>query len=334
MSLFSAPRAGDRLPVALITGFLGSGKTTLLNRLLRHPDMANTAIVVNEFGEIALDQRFIEASDGEIVVMANGCLCCSMQGDLEGVVGTLFARRGRDVPAFDRVLIETTGLADPAPIMQTLLGHPLLVDQVELEAVVATVDAVHAPRQWREHDVAVKQVALADRLVLTKGDLAAPGAAAAVIERLGRLNPRAPVVDLRDGDLAPAALFDAGLVDRAGRIRDAEAWLGHSHDHLHDITSFALVAEAPVDWHEFSRWLTRLKVRHGDRLLRVKGILQIAGEAAPVAIHGVHHVFHPPVKLPPRPGDDGRSRLVFITNGLTRDAIAADWPLAGQRADA
>ena len=326
-SLFAAPRANARLPVSLVTGFLGSGKTTLINRLLRHKDMAATAIVINEFGEIALDQHFIERSDGEVVVMANGCLCCTVQGDLEAVVGTLFARRDRgEIPSFDRLLVETTGLADPAPIMQILLGQPLLAETFELDAVVATVDAMHGLRQLDEHEEAVKQAALADRLVITKTDLAD---AAPLTERLARLNPAAQIMRLPRDEVGPAQLFGAALVDRSGRVRDVEAWLGAhegepGHAHLHGIETFALVIDRPVSWRHFQRWLTRLKVAHADALLRVKGILSIEGEAAPIAIHGVHHVFHPPVALPWQAAD-GTSRIVFITRGLSRERVEQDW---------
>jgi G3E family GTPase len=332
MSLFPDATARRRLPVSLITGFLGSGKTTLVNHLLRHPEMANTAIVVNEFGEIALDQHFIERSDGEVVVLANGCLCCTVQGDLEGVVGSLYGRRGTGaIPAFDRLLIETTGLADPAPIMQVLLSAPLVADNFALDAVIATVDAVHGPRQLREHDEAVKQAAIADRIVVTKTDLATGSAVEALARRLADMNRSAPVFRLPQGDVGPAQLFGSALVDRHGAVRDRAAWLGDhhvdagGHGHLHDIDSFAVLGDRPLDWRGFSRWLTRIKIRHADRLLRVKGILSIAGEDAKVAIHGVHHVFHPPVRLPRRAGDDETSRIVFITRGPVRGEIESDW---------
>ncbi|HUZ74596.1 MAG TPA: GTP-binding protein [Stellaceae bacterium] len=327
-SLFPSPPATPRLPVSLVTGFLGSGKTTLLNRLLRHPAMARTAVLVNEFGEIPLDQRFIEAGDGEVVVMANGCLCCSVADDLEGIVGRLFGQRDQGVLGFDRLVIETTGLADPAPIMQLLLNSPLIADAIALDAVIATVDAVHGRRQLDEHQEAVKQAALADRLVITKTDLAGQGAAAALDRILAALNPDATRLDLQD-EPPPALLFGAGLARGDGSLRDPASWLGRALDdhaaHLHDIAAETLVIDGPLEWRRFSRWLTRIKVRHAEHLLRVKGILHLAGEDAPVAIHGVHHVFHPPVKLPPRADDDARSRLVFITRGLARGAIAADW---------
>ncbi|HXQ51613.1 MAG TPA: GTP-binding protein [Stellaceae bacterium] len=329
MSIFAKANARDRLPVSLVTGFLGSGKTSLLNRLLRHPEMANTAIVINEFGEIALDQHFIERSDGEVVVMANGCLCCTVQGDLEGVVGTLFGKRAAGaVPSFDRMLIETTGLADPAPIMQLLLSKPLIVDNFALDAVVATIDAVHGARQLEEHGEAVKQAALADRLVVTKTDLAAADAVEELVSRLAAMNPSATIARLPHGDLAPGALFGASLHGPGGRMRDPASWLGGDHDereHLHGIDTFALTIARPVEWRAFSRWLTRIKIRHADDLLRVKGIVNVAGEDGMVAIHGVHHVFHPPVRLERRSGDDATSRIVFITRGTASDQIEAEW---------
>src|SRR6476646_8484457 len=188
MSYFLPPDSGKRLPVSLITGFLGSGKTALLNRLLRFPEMARTAMLINEFGDVALDQLFVEASDGEVTVLPNGCLCCDVRGDLEGAIGTLFGRRGRDnVPTFDRLLIETSGVADPAPIMQMLLNQPLIVDNFRLDAVVTTVDAVHGLRQLAEHAEAVNQVALADRLILTKTDLATAAQAEDISQQLRAL---------------------------------------------------------------------------------------------------------------------------------------------------
>lgn len=317
MSYFLPPETGSRLPVSILSGFLGSGKTTLLNRLLRHPDMEKTAVVINEFGEIALDQLFVEKSDGEVTVLANGCLCCDVRGDLEGVIGTLFGKRERgEVPGFDRMVIETTGLADPGPIMQMLLNQPLVVDNFRLDAVVTTVDALHGSRQLREHREAVKQVALADRLVLTKTDLAPSGQAAALVAELSRLNANAPV--LRAGaPMSPAQLFG---VDHTGAVLQDAA-----PDHLHGIDTFSIVIDEPVEWRAFSAWLTALKVEHADQLLRVKGVVRVSGEEQPIAIHGVHHVFHPPMRLP-RPGEAGqRSRIVFITRGLAREDVEADW---------
>ena len=319
--MFEAADARPHLPVSLVTGFLGSGKTTLLNRLLRDPAMANTAVIVNEFGDVALDQLFIERSDGEVVVMANGCLCCTVQGDLEAVIGTLYARRGAgDLPRFDRLLIETTGLADPAPILQLILGKPAIAGNFALDAVIATVDALHGGRQLDEHPEAVKQAALADRIVITKTDLAARDAADRLAARLGAINPLARQFRAPGERPAPAELFG---------VEHGEKWHGRvavaAHEHLHEIETFSLAAGRPLPWHEFRRWLGRIAIREGERLLRVKGIVAIEGEESMIAIHGVHHVFHPPERLPHASAAGAQSRLVFITRGDVRAAIEQEW---------
>lgn len=320
-SLFAEPRPG-RLPVTLVTGFLGSGKTTLLNRLLRHPAMAATAVVVNEFGDVALDQHFIAASDGAVVVLANGCVCCTAQGEFDSVIGTLYGRRQEGL-AFDRLVIETTGLADPAPIIETLLSQPFVTENFALDAVVTTVDALHGAAALAEHDEAVKQAALADRLVITKTDLAPRAAVDALAARLGALNPAAAILRAPEEAIEPALLFGAGL----GARRDPAAWLGaRDHaDHLHGIATFTLALEGPVAWRRLQRFLTRLKVAHAPRLLRVKGIVAIAGEDRMVAIHGVHHVFHPPERLPALAPGALPPRIVFITRGPLAAEIAREW---------
>jgi G3E family GTPase len=317
MSYFLPEDAG-RLPVSLITGFLGSGKTALLNRLLRFPEMARTAILINEFGDVALDQLFVEASDGEVTVLPNGCLCCDVRGDLEGAIGTLFGRRGRDnVPAFDRLLIETSGVADPAPIMQMLLNQPLIVDNFRLDAVVTTVDALHGTRQLREHPEAVNQVSLADRLVVTKTDLVDGAEVTELAAALQSLNKVAPVFHVPRADMMPTDLFD---VDHTHPPPRAPV-----HDHLHGIETFSLTCEQPVEWRPFANWLTTLKTSYADQLLRVKGVVRFANEDAPIAINGVHHVFHPPMRLARADLSGGQSRLVFITRGLPRDIVEASW---------
>jgi G3E family GTPase len=334
MSLFDRDRSAERTPVGVVTGFLGSGKTTLLNRLLADPRMAKSLVLVNEFGEIGLDHLFIEARDGDLVLMKSGCVCCTVRGDLEVTLRDIAARRQREaIPPFDRVLIETTGLADPAPIAGLFLNHPLVAHDYRLDAIVATVDAVHGGRQLAEHAESVKQAALADRLVLTKGDLAGEGAGA-LRARLAALNPGAALHAAVKGAIDPALLFGAGPFDPEGRSEKARAWLaaeryGH-HAHGHDdhdaaIGSFSLVHDAPLDWDRFQRWLGALRAAHADRLLRVKGILNVAGESGPLVIHGVHDTFHPPVALAAWPDDDRRSRLVLIVHGLERDAAEAGW---------
>jgi G3E family GTPase len=323
MSYFLPPDSGTRLPVSLITGFLGSGKTALLNRLLRFPDMARTAILINEFGDVALDQLFVQASDGEVAVLPNGCLCCDVRGDLEGAIGTLFGRReSGDSPAFDRMLIETTGLADPAPIMQLLLNQPLIVENFRLDAVVTTVDALHGARQLQEHPEAVNQVSLADRLVVTKTDLADDAQVTELVAALGSLNALAPIVQVPRTDPTPADLFGADHARPAPRAA--------VHGHLHGIETFSLSCERPVEWRAFADWLTALKTSYADQLLRVKGVVHVANEIEPIAINGVHHVFHPPMRLA-QPDSSGRqSRMVFITRGLPRDIVEAGWRRAVQ----
>ncbi len=359
MSIFDKDDSAQRLPVSLVTGFLGSGKTTLINKLLRHPGMADSAVIVNEFGDVALDHLLIERIDGETVLLPSGCICCAVRSDLEEALTDLFwKRREGKVPPFARVLVETTGLADPAPVLQLLLNNPMVASRYRLDATVATVDALHAPRQLDDNAESVKQVALADRLVLTKGDLAPD--TAALEARLAQLNPAAPRHRATQGQIAPDLLFGAGLYDPAQRTPDARRWLnaeaygqaphdhdhdhghhdhGHDHDHAQDhgpagdasarhdsrIASWCLVEDEPIDWDRFHRWLAAMRATAGDRLLRVKGILSLRGEDAPVVVHGVHHVFHPPVRLERWPDDDRRSRVVFITRDLPAASIAESW---------
>jgi G3E family GTPase len=322
--LFDPDRSAERLPVSLITGFLGSGKTTLLNRLLQRPEMGDSAVIINEFGDVALDHLLVAPVTGEAVVLASGCVCCAVRGDLQDTLRNLLIERDRGaVPPFARILIETSGLADPAPVVQLFLNNPLLGHYLRLDAVVATVDAVNGgaalDRQWE----ARKQAAIADRLLLTKTDIAPPGAVERLAEQLRQLNPAASQHRVVHGEIASAALFGVGpfdLVARAGLIADAT-----SHQHDHAVTAFCLTAERPLDWGRFHDWLGGLRAVHGERLLRVKGVLDIAGEAGPIAVHGVHHTFHPPVALPRWPGGERRSRLVLITRELGREAVEPGW---------
>jgi G3E family GTPase len=336
MSLFDRDRSAERTPVGVITGFLGSGKTTLLNRLLGDPRMAKSLVLINEFGEIGLDHLFIESRDGDLVLMKSGCVCCTVRGDLENALRDIAVRRQRDaIPPFDRVLIETTGLADPAPIAALFLNNPLVAHDYRLDAIVATVDAVHGGRQLEEHPESMKQAAIADRLLVTKRDLA-PAGVGALRDRLEALNPGAALFEVENGAVDPALLFGAGPFDPAGRSEKAREWLaaerygahGHGHHHHHhdaDIQSTSLVHEAPLDWDRFQRWLGALRMAHADKLLRVKGILNVAGEAGPLVIHGVHDTFHPPVALARWPDADRRSRLVLIMRGLARAEAEAGW---------
>jgi G3E family GTPase len=326
-SLFDRDRSAERFPVSLITGFLGSGKTTLLNRLLQRPEMADSAVIINEFGEVSLDHLLVEPVAGEAVVLASGCLCCAVRGDLQDALRRLLIQRDcGEVPAFSRVLIETSGLADPAPVVQLLLNNPLLGHDLRLDTVVATIDGTSGPGQFEQYAEAVKQAALADRLLVTKTDIASAAGVEALIRALRGINPGAAIETVVHGEIDPARLFGAGLHEERdpGRWLDIRAY--HDHRHTHGISAFSFVAEAPLDWLAFHRWLGDLRATYGDRLLRVKGVLNVADEAGPVVIHGVQHVFHPPVALRRWPDGDRTSRLVMIVRDLDRETVAAGWP--------
>ncbi|MBN9513275.1 MAG: GTP-binding protein [Alphaproteobacteria bacterium] len=344
MSLFDRDKSAERLPVALITGFLGSGKTTLLNRVLGDSRMARSLVLVNEFGEVGLDHLFMEQVGGDMVLLQSGCVCCTIQGDLDRTLRDIAKRRAAaETPPFDRVLLETTGLADPAPILQLLLNHPMISHDYRLDGVVTTVDAVNGAQQLDEHAEAVKQAAVADRLLISKTDLADIAASARLRARLEELNPGAALYEIVQGDIDPALLFDSGPFDPAGKGDKVLAWLnaeahghGHQHDghehHHHDrsrhnehIGSFCLTFEEPLDWDFFNRWLMAVRASWGDQLLRVKGVLNIAGESQPLVIHGMHRTFHPPTLLARWPDADHRSRLVFITRDLDRASVEESW---------
>jgi G3E family GTPase len=321
------------LPTTLITGFLGSGKTTLLNGLLAHPAMADTAVIVNEFGEVGLDHLLIETAFEDAVLLKSGCICCTVRGDLVDTLVSLAARRASgEIPAFARVAIETTGLADPAPIMHLLMAEPALAALYRLDRVVTTVDAANASAQLDAHYEAAKQAAVADQIVLTKTDLVTAGARDAILGRLAALNPQAPVAPVVKGQVTPEVLFAPAdsAARRAARLATAAA-LGHAHhhaereDHLaahHGISTVSLVRDAPLPWPALKAWLEAVASLRGPDLLRIKGIVNVAGRAGPVVIHGVQHVFHPPVELRHWPDADRRSRIVIITRNIPASALA------------
>lgn len=308
-----APQATSRgqTPVSILTGFLGSGKTTLLARLLAHPAMGETAVLVNELGEVGIDHHLLRRVDERTVLLASGCVCCTMRGDVADELRDLLSRRDRgEIPQFERVVVETTGIADPAPILYTLLSEPVVRHHFEVEAVVTTVDGIHGLRQ-RE---SVKQAAVADTLVVTKTDVAEPRSLDRLERELSRLNPLAPVLRISFGDVDPRILLRGAERDP----RDLDLAGGHADD----TGAFALFLDEEVDWTAFGIWLTMLLAARGEDVLRVKGFLNVGG-AGPLLVNGVQHVVHPPVHLDAWPDDDRRSRLVFVARGIGRDAVAA-----------
>ncbi len=334
----------EPLAISVLTGFLGSGKTTLLKQLLHHPDMDETAVIVNEFGEIGLDHLLVENSTEDIILMNSGCLCCTVRGDLVETIRKLYKQRlMKEVPAFNRIVIETTGLADPAPILQTLMSDSFLSDRFRLDGVITTVDTINGNDTLDNQQEAVKQAAVADRLLLTKTDLMNAGEFNDLKLRLKELNPTATIEEIKHGIIEPSLLFNAGLYNPATKTLDVQNWLkaeafednhkhhhDHSHDHVHGhahnlnrhddkVHAFCLTHDQPIDWEQLNSWIEMLITLYGNNLLRIKGILNIEGDSNPIVIHGVQHVFHPPVMLKAWPSDDKRSKIVFIVRDLKRE---------------
>ena len=349
--------APQPIPVVVLTGFLGSGKTTLLQRLLSEPALSDTAVLVNEFGEIGIDHHLVQYADEDLVMLANGCICCTIRDDLGKAMRDMLDRRSAGkIPPFARLFIETTGLADPAPILHTLMTEPVVDEAFRLARIITTADAVNGETHLARQPESAKQAAVADCIVITKSDIAPPAAVTRLTERLHRLNPSAPILTVPSPALRPDALLggeDHSLDERAANLR---AWLGdeahraadpEAHDHHHPpdvnrhderIAACCLVFDEPIDWAAFCVWLTMLLHGRGEDVLRVKGIVNVPGLAGPVVINGVQHIIHPPLHLECWPDEDRRSRIVFITRDMTRakleTSLAAFRRASRQAADA
>lgn len=337
----------ERIPVSIITGFLGAGKSTLLNRLLKDHAMQDAAIIINEFGDVSIDHLLVESSGDGIIELAEGCLCCTVRGELVDTLAELMdgIQTGR-LKSVNRIVIETTGLADPAPVMQSIIGNPVIGQNFSLNGMVTVVDAVNGLSTLDNHVEAVKQVAVADRIVLTKQALASPETIARLKERLTALNPRATIEDGDAEEWSAVSLLENGLYDATNKSSDVRRWLGeesahdhgyshdhhhhhdshHAHDHHHhdvnrhnaSIRSFSIVHDEPVDPMALEMFVDLLRSAHGEKLLRMKAIVQLSDRPdRPLVLHGVQSIFHPPQRLPAWPDPaDRRTRMVLITDGL------------------
>jgi G3E family GTPase len=331
--LHAMSEAANTVPVTILTGFLGSGKTTVLNHLLRQPSLADTVVIVNEFGAVGLDHLLIEQAIEDAVLLKNGCICCTVRGDIADTLDTLWQRReAGELPPFRRIAIETTGLADPAPVAHALLAEPGARYACRLDGIVTTVDALHGAMQLDRQPEARRQVAMADRILLTKTDLAIAAQITETEARIATLNATAPLRRVVAGAVDAADVFDLG--PDSARL---EQWLrpldAHGHRHLpfqhgEQIGSVVLRHDEPIAWPLLQRWLESVLSLRGDSVLRLKGIVWLQGETRPIVLQGVHHVLHPPAYLDRPVQPAGATRIVLITRGLSAAGLRASFATA------
>lgn len=332
--------AANAVPVTIVTGFLGSGKTTVLNQLLRLPSLADTAVIVNEFGAVGLDHLLVEQAIEDAVLLQNGCICCTVRGDIADTLDLLWQRRENGtIPPFRRIAIETTGLADPAPVAHALLAEAGMRYACRLDGIITTVDALHGAAQLDRQPEARRQVAMADRILLTKTDLVSETASLAVSGRIRALNAHAPVYHVTNGAVGSADLFGLAPDEGAADTRLA-AWLqlfaadphhGHGHHpfrHQDDIGSVVLRHDQPIAWPALRLWLDSVLSLRGDRILRLKGLVQLDGQERLIVLQGVHHVLHPPVFLVRSAPEQPATQIVLITRGLSAAGLRASFAQA------
>jgi G3E family GTPase len=340
--------SSERIPVSILTGFLGTGKSTLLNRILKDPGMREAAVIINEFGDVGIDHLLVESSGDAIIELSDGCLCCTVRGELVDTLATLMdgMQTGRLKPV-KRIVVETTGLADPAPVMQAIMGNPVIATNFDLDGIVTVVDAVNGLSTLDNHEEARRQVAVADRLIVSKLRIDGAASMEALSARLRILNPRSPILDADADETGRAAVLVNGLYDPGSKTADVRRFLhdeqsghdhSHGHDHHHDhpgqdphdvnrhdasIGSFSIVEEQPIDPMALEMFIDLLRSAHGERLLRMKAIVALSDRPdQPVVLHGVQKIFHPPVRLPAWPDpDDRRTRMVVITKDLPESFV-------------